>query len=56
LHDVLKVHRKNGFVEISKNLAQYTDLKIILLNHQNNYVERLNINDKVAKSFNILAG
>jgi len=26
-----------------------------LLNHQNNYVERLNINDKAVKSFNILA-
>jgi len=30
------------------------DLKIILLD-QNNYVERLNIDDKAAKSFNILA-
>jgi len=25
------------------------------LDHQNNYVERLNVNDKAAKSFNILA-
>jgi len=40
-------------IEISKNLA--TDLKIILLDHQNNYVERLNVDDKVAKSFNILS-
>jgi len=30
-----------------------TDLKIILLGHQNNYVERLSID--AAKSFNILA-
>jgi len=40
---------------LSKNLARYTDLKVILLDHQNNYVERLNVNDKAAKSFNILA-
>jgi len=31
-------------------------LKIILLDHQNNYVERLNVdnNDNAAKNFNIL--
>jgi len=32
-------HGKNGFVEIFTNLA--TDLKIILLDHQNNYVGEL---------------
>jgi len=32
-----------------KNLA---DLKIILLNHENNYVDRLNIDDNAAKSIN----
>jgi len=32
------LHKKNDFVEISKNLAKYTDLKIILLDHQNNDV------------------
>jgi len=26
----------------------------MLLNHQNNYVERLNLDDNVARSFNIL--
>jgi len=31
-----------------------TDMKIILLDHQNNYVERLNIDDNTAKSFNVL--
>jgi len=36
----IKVHGKNDFVKVSKNLARYiqVDLKIILLNHQNNYV------------------
>jgi len=32
-----------------------TDLKIILLNHQNNHAERLNVDDNTAKNFNILA-
>jgi len=32
-----------------------TDLKIILSDDQNNYVERLNIDDNAAKSSNILA-
>jgi len=30
-------HAKNDFVEVSKNLVKY-DLRIILLDHQNNYV------------------
>jgi len=40
-----------------KYLKTYLDthLKIILLNHQNNYVERLSVDDDAAKSFNILA-
>jgi len=47
------VHGKNGFAEVSKNLAN-TDLKILLY-HQNNYVELLNVDaDKATKSFNIL--
>jgi len=33
-------HEKNGFVEVSKNLARYADVKIIVLDCQNNYVER----------------
>jgi len=38
------VNEKN-FVEVFKNLAD-TDLKIILLAYQNNYIERLNVDDK----------
>jgi len=37
--NILREYGKNGFVEVSKNLD--TDLKIILLDHQNNYIERL---------------
>jgi len=31
-------NRKNGFIEVSKNLAVDTDLKRILLDYQNYYV------------------
>jgi len=41
------MYEKHDFVEIVKNLAGY--LKIILLKHQNNYVECLNIFDNAAK-------
>jgi len=47
----LNVHGKNNFVEVFKNLA--TNLKIILLDHQNNYVRYLSVDDNAAKSFNI---
>jgi len=30
-------------------------VKMILLNHQNNYVERLSIGDNATKNFNVLA-
>jgi len=44
-------HGKNGSVEVSENLAKYKlNLRIILLDHQNNYIERLNVDDKVVKS------
>jgi len=43
--------RKNRFAEVSKSLALDTDLKIILLDHQNNYVERLSVDDNSAKSW-----
>jgi len=36
------LHGKNNFVEESKILLN-TDLKIILLDHQNNFVETLKI-------------
>jgi len=48
------IHGKNGFADVSKNLARYS-LEIILLDHQNNYVEYFNIFDNAEKCFNILA-
>jgi len=48
----LNLHGRNDYWNIKIYLD--TDLKIILLHYQNNYVECLNI-DKIAKSFNILA-
>jgi len=47
-------HGKKGFAEGSKILLD-TDLKIILLNHQNNFVGILKIMRNAAKNFNILA-
>jgi len=44
--------KRNGFTEVSRNLASY---KNNLLSHQNNYVKYLNIDDSGSKSFNILA-
>jgi len=40
LERVYSLHRKNGIVcaEVSKNLVRYIDLKIILLDHLNNYL------------------
>jgi len=46
------LHNKNNFIEISKNLN--TDLKIILLNYQNNYVGILNMMSNAARNFDIL--
>jgi len=38
----LKLHGKNDLAEVSKNLvSKNTDLKIILLNCQNNYIRKL---------------
>jgi len=50
----VSVHRKNDFAERSKTLLD-TDLKIILLDHQNNFVETLKIMSNAAKNFDILA-
>jgi len=47
-------HGKNNFAEESKILLD-TDLKIILLNCQNNFVGTLNIMSNTAKNFDILA-
>jgi len=47
------VHRRNDFTEDFKILLD-TDLKIILLDHQNNFVETLKIMSN-AKNFDILA-
>jgi len=38
-----------------KYLKILPDLKIILLDHQNNYGGRSNVDDNAAKSFNLLA-
>jgi len=48
------IHGKNDFAEESKILLDI-DLKIILLNHQNNFVGTLKIMDTAVKSFVILA-
>jgi len=45
---------RKDFAEGSKTLLD-TDLKIILLSHQNNFVETLKIMSNVAKNFDILA-
>jgi len=39
----------------SKNLVEDTDLKIMLLNCQNNYVARSSIISNAAKNFDVLA-
>ena len=48
--------------KVSKNLARYTSknnlvelIKVILLNHQNNYIRHLSIMNKIIQSFDILA-
>jgi len=48
------MHRKNDFAEIFKILLS-TDLKTILLDHQNNFIEILKIMSNAAKNFDILA-
>jgi len=45
------MHTKNNF---AMNLVRYTDLKIILLDYQNNYVE-ISSTISCAKCFDILA-
>ena len=46
--------KKNTFAEVSKNLSRYIwDLKIILLDHQYNYIAS-SMMSNAAKSFNIL--
>jgi len=47
-------HRKNDFAEGSKILLN-TDLKIISLDHQNNFIGILKIISNAAKNFDILA-
>jgi len=48
------LRRKNDFAERSKILLN-TDLKIILLDHQNNFVGTLKIVSNTAKHFDSLA-
>jgi len=47
-----KLHRRNDFTESEK---RGTHLKIILLNHQNNYVKNSSMMSNVTKNFDILA-
>jgi len=47
------LHGKKDFTEESKILLN-TDLKIILLDHQNNFVRTLKIMNNAAKNFDIL--
>ena len=52
----MSVNGKNNFrFEVLKNLTRHTrtDLKITLLNYQNNYLRRSSIISNAAKSFNI---
>jgi len=46
--------RLNDFAQVLKNLARYTDLKIILLNHENNYVGNSSIMSKAVKNLDVL--
>jgi len=48
-----QLHGENDFTEGSKILLD-TDLKIILLGHQNNFVGILKIMSNIAKNFDIL--
>jgi len=48
------IHGENDFAEGSKILLD-TDLKIILLNHQNNFIRILKVISNAAKNFDILA-
>jgi len=48
------IKKKNNFAKISKNLNRYTVLNIILLDHQNSYVENSNMMCNAAKSSDIL--
>jgi len=48
---VFRTLYKRSFAEVFKYLARCRSLEIILFDHQNNYVERLNVHDNAAKSF-----
>jgi len=49
----INVRGKNGFTKVSKNLVRYRSENNLF--ESSKYVERLNVDDKVTKSFNILA-
>ena len=40
---VLENVKKERFTKVFKNLTRYIDLKRILLDHQNNYIEHLRV-------------
>jgi len=50
----VKIHEKNGFTKISNNLARYRS-ENNLLDHLNNYVTCLNVDNKAVENDNILA-
>jgi len=39
--ECLDPYEKNDFAKVSKNLVRYKSENIVLLDHQNNYVEHL---------------
>ena len=47
------LHLLRSFAEVSKNLVRYTDMKVILLDYQNNYVicRTLKLVIKISESF-----
>jgi len=51
---LFKLHRKNDFAELSKNLPGYRSENNFVKSSKI-YIERLSIDDNTVKSFNILA-
>jgi len=53
MHATRMLHGKNGFAEVCKNLAKYRTENN--LDHQNNYVGRLSVDDNAVKCFYVLS-
>jgi len=54
IYELLSLHEKNDFAERFKMLPD-TNLKMILLGYQNNFIETLRIMSNATKNFDILA-